>query len=100
MFVFTNFGGFVLLFYALLHPWSKARYYALIFPIFLGLLLLCIINPSFFLNMVNVEKLPGHGAEDLAWFIGGIFFAGLVAGIFGVICCLTFNQLLQFFFSR
>ena len=50
--------------------------------------------------MVNVEKLPGHGAEDLAWFIGGIFFAGLVAGIFGVICCLTFNQLLQFFFSR
>lgn len=24
LFVFTNFAGFVLLFYALLHPWSKA----------------------------------------------------------------------------
>lgn len=91
VFVFTNFGGLVLFFYALLHPWSKARYYALSSLVFLGLLILCIVNPSFFLDMLPVGDLPGHGAEDLAWFIGGIFFAGLIAGIFGVIRCLTFR---------
>jgi hypothetical protein len=91
VFAFTNFAGFVLFFYALLHPWSKASYYALTIPVFLALLLLCIINPSFFLNMVDVGTLPGHGAEDLAWVIGGIFFAGFIAGIFGMIRCLTFK---------
>jgi hypothetical protein len=91
VFAFTNFAGFVLFFYALLHPWSKASYYAMTIPVFLALLLLCIMNPSFFLNMVDFGKIPGHGAEDLAWVIGGIFFAGLIAGIFGVIRCLTFR---------
>jgi hypothetical protein len=85
VFALMYFAGFTLLFYALLHPWQKARYYAISIPIFLVLLILIIQNPSIFLPMVNVEKLSGHGAEDLAWAIGGIFFAGVIAGIIGII---------------
>jgi hypothetical protein len=91
LFALMNFGGFVLFFYALLHPWQKAIYYAICAAIFLVLLILIIQDPSIFLKMVNVKKLPGHGAEDLAWAIGGIFFAGIVAGIIGIIRTLMYR---------
>jgi hypothetical protein len=81
LFAFLYFAGFILFFYALLHPWQKAGYYAITIPIFLGLLILIIKDPGIFV------KIPGHGAEDLAWAIGGIFFAGLIAGIIGIIRC-------------
>jgi hypothetical protein len=85
VFALLYFAGFTLFFYALLHPWQKAWYYAISIPIFLVLLILIIQDPGMFLKMVNVNKLSGHGAEDLAWAIGGIFFAGIVAGIIGII---------------
>jgi hypothetical protein len=85
VFALMYFAGFTLFFYALLHPWQKTWYYAISIPIFLVLLILIIQNPGFFLKMVNAGKLPGHGAEDLAWAIGGIFFAGMIAGIIGII---------------
>ena len=85
LFALMYFAGFTLFFYALLHPWQKASYYAISIPIFLVLLILIIQDPGIFLKMVNVEKLSGHGAEDLAWAIGGIFFAGIIAGIIGII---------------
>jgi hypothetical protein len=91
MFALTYFAGFTLLFYALLHPWQKARYYAISITIFIVLLVLIIQEPGIFLKMVNVKKLSGHGAEDLAWAIGGMFFAGIVAGIIGIIRSRMFN---------
>ncbi len=91
LFVLMNFGGFTLFFYALLHPWQRAWYYAISMLIFLVLLILIIKNPSLFLDMVNAGNLPGHGAEDLAWTIGGIFFAGVVAGIIGIVRTLMYR---------
>lgn len=91
LFDLMNFGGFTLFFYALLHPWLKASYYAICIAIFLLMLILIIQDPGIFLKMVNAEKLPGHGAEDLAWTIGGIFFAGILAGIIGIIRSSMFN---------
>ena len=91
LFALMNFGGFILFFYALLHPWQKAWYYAISILIFLVLLILIIQDPGIFLKMVNVEKLSGHGAEDLAWVIGGIFFAGIIAGIIGIIRTLMYK---------
>ena len=41
--------------------------------------------------MVNVEKLSGHGAEYLGWAIGGIFLAGIIAGIIGFIRSLMYK---------
>jgi hypothetical protein len=91
LFALMYFAGFTLFFYALLHPWQKASYYAISIPVFLVLLILIIQDPGFFLKMVNVEKLSGHGAEDLAWAIGGIFFAGIIAGIIGIIRTLMYK---------
>lgn len=91
LFAILYFVGFVLLFYALLHPWQKTSYYAISITIFLVLLILIIQDPGMFLKMANIEKLPGHGAEDLAWAIGGIFFAGIIAGIFGFIRTLMYK---------
>ena len=91
LFALMYFAGFILFFYALLHSWFKASYYAISIPIFLVLLILIIQDPSIFLKMVNVEKLSGHGAEDLAWAIGGIFFAGIIAGIIGIIRTLMYK---------
>jgi hypothetical protein len=88
LFALMNFGGFVLFFYALLHPWQKAIYYAISIAIFVGLPLLILnlnIGGDFLVKMERAGKLPVHGAEDLAWFIGGIFAAGIVAGIIGII---------------
>jgi len=85
VFALMYFAGFTLFFYALLHPWQKVSYYAISIPIFLVLLILIIQDPSIFLKMGNVEKLSGHGAENLAWAIGGIFFADIIAGIIGII---------------
>jgi hypothetical protein len=85
LFALLYFAGFTLFFYALPYPWQKAGYYALIIPIFLALLILIIQDPGIFLNLVNAGKLPGHGAEDLAWAIGGVFAAGILAGIIGII---------------
>jgi hypothetical protein len=91
LFALLYFAGFTLFFYALLHPWQKASYYAISIPVFLIFLILIIQDPGIFLKMVNVKKLSGHGAEDLAWAIGGIFFAGIIAGIIGIIRTLMYK---------
>jgi hypothetical protein len=91
LFAIMNFGGFTLFFYSLLLPWQKASYFAISATIFLVLLILIIQDPGIFLKMVNVGKLSGHGAEDFAWVIGGIFFAGIIAGIIGIIRTLMYN---------
>jgi hypothetical protein len=91
LFAVLYFTGFTLFFYALLHPWQKAWYYAISMAIFLVLLILIIQDPGMFLKVVNFKKLSGHEAEDLAWAIGGIFFAGIIAGIIGIVRTLMYR---------
>jgi hypothetical protein len=91
LFALLYVAGFTLFFYALLHPWQKAWYYAISLAIFLVLLILIIQDPGMFLKVVKVEKLPGHGAEDLAWAIGGIFFAGIIGGVIGIVRTLMYR---------
>ena len=69
MFALLYVAGFTLFFFALLHPWQKIWYYAIVTAISLLLLVLIIQDPVMFLQVVDVKKLPGHGAEDLAWAI-------------------------------
>ncbi len=86
LFAVLYFAGFTLLFYSLLHPWQKASYYALSIVIFVALPIIIINLPGDYLvNMEKAGKLPVHGAESLAWAIGGIFAAGILAGIIGII---------------
>lgn len=94
LFALLNFSGFVLFFYALLHPWQKASYYAISIVVFVGLPVLIInlnIGDDFLVRMERAGKLPVHGAEDLAWTIGGVFAAGILAGIIGIIRSLMFK---------
>ena len=86
MFALMYFAGFTLLFYSLLHPWQKASFYAISIAIFVALPIIIINLPGDYLvKMEKAGKLPVHGAEDLAWAIGGIFAAGILAGIIGLI---------------
>ena len=86
LFALLYFAGVVLFCYALLHPWFKARYYAISIVIYLLLLVLFIYKGiDILVKMGNTGKLRGHGAEDLAWSIGSIFVAGIIAGIIGII---------------
>ena len=91
LFALLYVAGFTLFFYALLHPWQKAWYYAISSAIFLVLLIIIIQDPGIFLHVVNAEKLSGHGAEDLAWAIGGIFFASIIAGVIGIVRTLMYR---------
>jgi hypothetical protein len=91
LFALMYFAGFTLFFYALLHPWQKVWYYAIGLAIFLVLLIIIIQDPGIFLNVVDVKKISGHGAEDLAWAIGGIFAAGILADIIGIIRTLMYK---------
>ena len=94
LFALMNFGGFVLFFYALLHPWQKASYYAISIAIFVGLPILILnlnIGGDFLVKMERAGKLPVHGAEDLAWVIGGVFAAGILADIIGIIRSLMYK---------
>jgi hypothetical protein len=86
LFALGYFAGFTLLFYSLLHPWQKTSYYAISLAIFVLIpILLLISGGDFLVKMEKAGKLPVHGAEDLAWAIGGIFVAGIIAGIIGII---------------
>ncbi|MFZ4563394.1 MAG: hypothetical protein ACOYNU_08455 [Bacteroidales bacterium] len=94
LFAILYFAGFTLFFYALLHPWQKAWYYAISIAIFAGVPILIInlnIGDDFLVKMERAGKLPVHGAEDLAWAIGGVFAAGILAGIIGIVRTLMYR---------
>jgi hypothetical protein len=86
LFALFWFFGFILFFYSLLHPWLKARYYAISILIFTAIpLILTNMGIDFLVNLEKAGKLWPHGSEDLAWAIGSIFVAGIISGIIGVI---------------
>ena len=75
------FGGLVLFLYAMLHPWGKASYYAIMGGIFLILLIFeFLVGISILVKM----QLKGRLAEGIAMSVGLIFIAGIIAGIIGI----------------
>ncbi|HOY32909.1 MAG TPA: hypothetical protein PKW80_13605 [Bacteroidales bacterium] len=78
--VIAFFTGSVLLFYGMLRYWEKALLYIIMCVVFIVLIIL-----EFQVGIdILVKKFKGtHEAEDIAWTIGGVFFAGVLAGIIG-----------------
>jgi hypothetical protein len=76
------FCGIFLFFYALLHPWGKARYYAIMGGICLILLIFELLAGIKIL--VNMQ-LKGDLAESIAMFGGFTLVGGIFAGIIGTI---------------
>ena len=80
--VILLFIGCVVFFYAALHPWEKVIYYLILVGISIVLIILLFKVGVGLLVKMN---LPGHGAEDIAWLIGGICVAAFIAGIIGAL---------------
>jgi hypothetical protein len=75
------FGGIVLFLYAVLYPYGKASYYAIMGGIFLILLIFeFLVGISILVKM----QLKGDLAEGIAMSVGFIFVAGIIAGIIGI----------------
>jgi hypothetical protein len=75
------FGRIVLFFYAALHPWEKASYYAILGGICLILVIFeWVVGISILVKM----QLKGKLAEGIAMSVGFIFIAGIIAGIIGI----------------
>jgi len=86
------FTGLILLFFALLNTrgYRSWRYYTLLLAVLLFLTFLPFFLPEEW-DLVKIQarnKIPGHWAEDMAWSIGFILFAGYLAGIIGLIITL------------
>lgn len=82
------FAGLIALFFALLNTWGTRtwKYYTVLLSILLILTFLPFFLPEEW-DLVKVQanrQIPGHWAEDMAWSIGFILFAGYMAGIIGL----------------
>lgn len=78
--------GLVMFFYAVLYPWGKAKYYAIMGIIFLVLFLLELFaGIDILVRMANEGRLSGHRAEDVAMPVGMVLVTGVLAGLIGFI---------------
>jgi hypothetical protein len=75
------FIGMVLFLYAVLHPWGKASYYAIMGGIFLILLIFEFLKG---ISILVKMQLKGDLAEGIAMSVGFICLAGIIAGIIGI----------------
>jgi hypothetical protein len=75
------FIGMVLFLYAVLHPWGKANYYAIMGGIFLILLIFEFLGG---ISILVKMQLKGDLAEGIAMSVGFICVAGIIAGIIGI----------------
>ena len=79
-------SGIVLFLYAVLHPWEKAIYYFILFVISVILLILLFkVGIGILVKIESKLQIPNRWAESMAWTIGGVCFAGLIAGIIGAL---------------
>lgn len=77
------FSGFVLLFYALLRPWGKARYYVIMTGIWLIIFsFIFLVGPTIVTKYIHF---PNKGGEDILWIFGSASVAGIIAGIAGTL---------------
>jgi len=80
------FIGIVLIFYAVLYPWGKVKYYA-VMSVLLAILfiLLLWLGTGVLVKMEAAGQLPVHGAEGVAMLSGFVFIAGIITGIIGML---------------
>lgn len=72
-------GGITLFLYTLLRPWEKPKYYLMLGGISLVLLIFeFIIGPDILVKMQ-------YRGEGIVWTAGLILFAGIIAGIIGML---------------
>jgi hypothetical protein len=73
--------GFVLFFYAMLHPWEKVGYYFILIMIFILLFTLLLSVGIGILTNMQLGKDLGEG---IGWSIGFVCVAAVIAGIIGI----------------
>ena len=79
-------SGIVLFLYAVLHPWEKAIYYFILLVISVILLILLFkVGIGILVKIESKLQIPNRWAESMAWNIGGVCFAGFIAGIIGAL---------------
>lgn len=73
-------------FYAALHPWEKVIYYFIMLVISVILLILLFkVGIGILVKIESRMQIPGHWAEGMAWTIGGVCVAAIIAGIIGMV---------------
>ena len=78
--------GCIMFFYAALHPWEKAIYYFILLVISVILLILLFkVGIGILVKIESKLQIPNRWAESMAWTIGGVCFAGIIAGIIGAL---------------
>jgi hypothetical protein len=86
------FSGLIILFIAMLNTWAnrKRKYYIILMAISILLfVLIFMIGVGDLVQIQSKYQIPGHWAEDMAWSIGGIVFAGFMAGLVGIFVCIA-----------
>ena len=80
------FIGIVLIFYALLYPWGKVEYYAVMSVLLVILFIFLLwLGTDILVKMEAAGISHVHGAEAVAMLSGFVFFAGFIAGIIGIL---------------
>lgn len=86
------FIGLIILFIAMLNTWGNRsrKYYVILMGISVLLFFLFVyFAVGALVNIQSQYQIQGRWAEDMAWSIGGVFFAGFVAGIVGIFVCIA-----------
>ena len=84
--ILLELAGIVVILYAVLYPWGKVRYYAMMTVLSAILFLLLIFfGIDILVKMEAAGQLPDHGAEAVGMISGFVFFAGFIAGIIGML---------------
>lgn len=86
------FVGLIALFFSLLNTWGNRsrKYYAILMGISVLLFFLLFkFGIGVLVNIQSQYQMQGHWAEDMAWSIGGILFAGFMAGLVGIFVCIA-----------
>jgi hypothetical protein len=73
--------GFVLFFYAMLHPWGKVSYYFVLIVVFMILFTLLL---SVGIGILTKMQLGKDLGEAIGWSIGFVCVAAVIAGIIGI----------------
>jgi hypothetical protein len=86
------FIGLIIFFITLLNTWGNRnrKYYVILMGISILLfVLIFMFEPVDLVQVQSKYNLQGHWAEDMAWSIGGIFFAAFMAGLVGIFVCIA-----------
>ncbi len=74
-------SGIAMFLYAVLRPWEKAGYFAVLGGVCLILLVFEFLSG---IDILVKMKLKGDLTELILWIAGFIFFAGIITGIIGI----------------